>query len=213
MSTSTSKSSSSKPTSHVNGKSNPTHGGPKPAPTTKPKDTGATTKPAAAAAPAREAKLPVHRRVERQLKIAAKRWATFVRLTKGWSPDIDIAVNEVAEDITAALQAISKLPDNFVPPRRAGGGAGAGPQLVIGSLANITEKATTRYKDVLEDGDLKNLELLKIAGGKKLVFRTQSGDRVIIPRGHVKPTGEMAPKKPAPIVAAAAESTPTNPTN
>lgn len=148
--------------------------------------------------PQRDARMPIHQRTRRQLVIAAKRWSTFLRITKGWSPEVDVAIAEVSEGMLAAIEAVSKLPDGFVPSRRAGGGGAPSAQLVPGALVNITDKAAAKYKDILDEADLKSLEVMKVVG-KKIVFRTQGGDRVIIPRGHVKPTGQMKAVNTVPV--------------
>jgi hypothetical protein len=151
-------------------------------------ETTAAAKPAAAEKPEpRREKLPIARRVERQVAIAAKRWGNLARITKGWSPQMDVTMGEVNDSINTVLAAIKQVGNDFKAPKRSGGGGAPKAQLEVGQAVHVREACLRHYKDIIEEKALKALKVKRVAG-KKVLCTGSDGETIIIPRGHLAPT-------------------------
>lgn len=170
-------------TSTSNGIAKPKPGAPTTATPKPPTSTAAATKEEK---PARDKKLPIAKRMERNVLRVAKRWAVISRKTSHWSPAIGEVMKKVDDTLHAAAAQFAALPDTFEAPRRAGGGERTGGKpLALETKVEITKKARTKYTDALTEEDMVGLIVKKILGSKVLC-ETPSKMRVIIPRGHVK---------------------------
>ncbi len=148
---------SKKPASSSNGKG--THVAPK------------RVAPTAAPDP-RMGKLPIAVRVKRQIALAAKRWGNLTRVTKGWSPEMDIAMGEVGDSITSLSTVLKAVDDDFKPARK---GGAPKKQIDVDSIVNVTDKALKHYDEVIAAKDLKGLRVKRIAGKKVVCVDTATG--------------------------------------
>lgn len=158
---------------------------------TKSSSNGVTKKPAAASAkPAKEdkrdKKLPVARRVERSIDRVMKRWERLTKFTSGWSTELDGAMRTITANMKEVHDAFKQVGDDFVPPRKKGGGGGVGKSLAENQLVALTEKGQTYYGDAIDAKDGVGIRVIRVSG-KKFIGTLPSGTRVILARAHVKP--------------------------
>ncbi len=134
----------------------------------------------------RDASLPKARKMEQKVAYVVKCLVAIQRETRGWGAEVEAAVGEAFDTISAARAAVAKLPDTFQPPKAAPGQGRNVKPLAEGDAIDITDKAAPRYADVLDASDLKGLTVTRVIGAQ-VVAKTASGTKVVLPRGHVAP--------------------------
>lgn len=179
MSTTTTTNSKST-TKNVNGKPAPKAAAAPPAPESKaaPKTPAAKEKASAK----KDAKLAPAAKAQNKITYLLKRWTNLANIVGGWSPEVRVTVDEVGEAMLSAVAALAKLPADFTPPRKGGGGKA---DLAPESHVRISEKARAKYDGILEKDEIASVfTVVRVANGK--VICTGPNGRVILPRGHVQ---------------------------
>lgn len=138
-------------------------------------------------------KLSPHARVQTKLTSTVERFKYIVAEIATWQNAGDELTSCSAAALSAieeTLDLVNSLPKGFVAdkPRKASRSS-----LETGARVNLREKHFETYEGIIDGKDRIKLEVLDTRKGR-VVCRTQSGEKVIIPRGHV----ELVPSdKPA----------------
>jgi hypothetical protein len=140
-------------------------------------------------------KMKPHERVRAKLEATIERFQFIVEEIETWKN----AGNELTQSAKGALTAIEEvtdlvksLPKDFVAdkPRKAPVSS-----LEVGTRVDLRAKHAETYDGVIADKDRAGLEVLGVRKGR-VVCKTISGEKVIIPRGHVEVSAiQPAPKK------------------
>lgn len=129
--------------------------------------------------------MPIARRAEMRAANVRKLVESAAKTVESWGFD---EVNEAGEALAAAAKAfevaIADIPDAFTTKKASSASSGKGP-LAIGEAIEVAERVKDKYKDVLDEDELTALTVVKVAG-TKVVVRTSGGDRLFLPRGHLR---------------------------
>lgn len=181
----------------------------KPAPAV-PKDR--SSKPAEAAPTSAEERtyqermrqLKPHERVQTKLHSTVERFQFILAEVSTWknqdpkkpgelSPDVAEIVNG-AKVAMAALEELTEnvdaLPKDFAAdkPRKT-----PTVSLEVGTRVNLREKFSSTYEGIIDGKDRLKLEVLGVRKGR-VVCKTQGGEKVLLPRGHVELTEDTKKK-------------------
>jgi hypothetical protein len=101
------------------------------------------------------------------------------------SPDLVDAIDAASEalaQLDSVINALNDGEDSYNPGGMGGGGKGK-PE--VGSIVCFTEKGKEKYKDLLDEEDMVDLEVVLVKGSM-LNVKAVSGDKFKIPRGQVR---------------------------
>lgn len=127
-------------------------------------------------------KLPLVRREENTVRKLVERLTKMSeRLTRFDSPEVTAQFKVAINAIGTAADGLGALPDDA--------GTKAKPVTAsfdIGVKVDVKERFVKNYEDLLEEDDLRGLEIFKIARGK-LGVQTSDGIRMFLPKTHLVP--------------------------
>ncbi len=132
-------------------------------------------------------------RLTAKLGSTIDRFGHLVTEVEAWKNGTEVAT--AAKVAFAAIEqfanAVHELAEGFVVERMRKTAVGA---LAAGMFVNVKPKHREADDGIIDDDDLVKLEVLDTRKGR-VVCRTQSGEKIILPRGHVEPAPAAAAKK------------------
>lgn len=149
-------------------------------------------------------KMKPHERVRTKLDSTIERFEYIVSEVETWRnkdpkkpeaihPDV-LSIVKGAKAALAAIEEVTDLvkalPKDFVAdkPRKAPTSS-----LEEGAIVNLREKHGKTYDDVIETKDRKGMTVMSVRKGR-VVVKTVSGEKIVLPRGHVEPAPEKKDK-------------------
>lgn len=136
-------------------------------------------------------KLPPAKRVAVRLSNLVDRTQHQLDAMKSWTGEEQERargiVEQVQQGLKDAAEVLAKIPDDWRPVRRAGGGGGTSTknvELAPGTVIRITDKRVPEYDGVLEADQMKGIKVVEVRGNK-VVAITPDGTRAMFARGHV----------------------------
>lgn len=133
---------------------------------------------------ARMRKLSPAKQYETKAKNSIERLNRIKAAVSGWSkPELVKSVDHAIDALEELVEELGTLPDDFKPPAAARAPSAAKP-LDVGTTVAIREKVSEKYDDIIEP---KDREGMKVVTTKKsrVLCQTRSGEKVLIPRGHL----------------------------
>jgi len=97
--------------------------------------------------------------------------------------DIKAALANAVTSLDSMAIKFTALPDSFT--LKAGKSAGGSSKIEIGSTVAIKAKRLPEYEGLLVEADLASLSVIAVKDSK-LVLKTGSGNKIIMPKAHVE---------------------------
>ncbi len=134
-------------------------------------------------------RLPMVRRIENSvLKQAESLLRHAEKAGKFGDAAVDAQFAKTVAELRTLGGLINKLPDDVGKSKR-----GSAPSAFsLDMLVDVKERFVSNYEGLLEEEDLRELTVWKLAKGK-IGVSTKGGVRMFLPKSHLVPTSDSAP--------------------
>lgn len=101
------------------------------------------------------------------------------------------ATAKALEAVAALENMAGYLPSSWVPEKAKPKAKGLQP----GNTASVLAKVMPQYEGILADGDMEGLQVLELRAKGKVLCKTETGEKIILPRAHLMPDdGHVTPE-------------------